>query len=63
MEARLEAVKRDTFGKNEARRLRAQGRIPAVLYGGPAADGKPQATPLAVDPKRGPDASSTASRA
>jgi large subunit ribosomal protein L25 len=51
MEARLEAVKRDTFGKNEARRLRARGHIPAVLYGGAAADGKPQATPIAVDPK------------
>ncbi len=52
MEARLEAVKRDTFGKNEARRLRAKGSIPAVLYGGgAAADGKPQATPIAVDPK------------
>ena len=52
MEARLEAVKRETFGKNEARRLRVKGNIPAVLYGGPAADGKPQATPIAVDPKR-----------
>jgi large subunit ribosomal protein L25 len=51
MEARLEAVKRDTFGKNEARRLRARGNIPAVLYGGAAADGPPQATPIAVDPK------------
>jgi len=51
MEARLEAVKRDTFGKNEARRLRARGHIPAVLYGGVAVDGKPQATPIAVDPK------------
>lgn len=51
MEARLEAVKRDSFGKNEARRLRATGSIPAVLYGGAAADGKPQATPIAVDPK------------
>lgn len=51
MEARLEAVKRDTFGKNEARRLRAKGNIPAVLYGGAAADGTPQATPIAVDPK------------
>ena len=52
MEARLEAVKRDTFGKNEARRLRARGHIPAVLYGGPSAGGAPQATPIAVDPKR-----------
>jgi large subunit ribosomal protein L25 len=51
MEARLEAVKRDTFGKNEARRLRARGHIPAILYGGVSADGKPQATPIAVDPK------------
>jgi large subunit ribosomal protein L25 len=51
MEARLEAVKRETFGKNEARRLRAKGTIPAVLYGGVAADGTPQATPIAVDPK------------
>ena len=51
MEARLEAVKRDTFGKNEARRLRVKGHIPAVLYGGAAVDGKPQATPIAVDPK------------
>ena len=51
MEARLEAVKRETFGKNEARRLRASGNIPAVLYGGAAADGQPQATPIAVDPK------------
>jgi large subunit ribosomal protein L25 len=51
MEARLEAVKRDTHGKNEARRLRAKGSIPAVLYGGAAADGRPQATPIAVDPK------------
>jgi len=51
MEARLEAVKRETFGKNEARRLRVKGNIPAVLYGGVAADGKPQATPIAVDPK------------
>ena len=52
MEARLEAVKRETKGKNEARRLRVQGRIPAVLYGGVAgADGKPLATSIAVDPK------------
>jgi len=33
-------------GKNEARRLRAQGRIPAVLYGA-----KKQTVALAVDPK------------
>jgi large subunit ribosomal protein L25 len=51
MEARLEAVKRGTFGKNEAHRTRAAGRIPAVLYGGAVQDGKPVATPIAVDPK------------
>ena len=33
MDATLEASKRDGRGKNEARRLRASGRIPAVLYG------------------------------
>jgi large subunit ribosomal protein L25 len=46
MAATLEATVRETRGKNEARRLRAQGRIPAVLYGG--ADG---AQALSVDPK------------
>ena len=52
MEARLEAVKRDTKGKNEARRLRVAGRIPAVaVRRRRRADGKPQATPIAVDPK------------
>jgi len=51
MEARLEAVKRETKGKNEARRLRVAGQIPAVLYGGVMVEGKPQATPIAVDPK------------
>jgi large subunit ribosomal protein L25 len=51
MEARLEAVKRSTFGKNEANRTRAAGQIPAVLYGGVIVDGKPQAMPIAVDPK------------
>jgi large subunit ribosomal protein L25 len=30
----VEASRRDSRGKNEARRLRRQGRIPAVLYGG-----------------------------
>jgi large subunit ribosomal protein L25 len=47
MDATLEATTRDTFGKNEARRTRREGRVPAVLYGG---DGK-EATPIAVPPK------------
>jgi large subunit ribosomal protein L25 len=47
MEAVLQAEKRDTRGKNEARRLRAAGRIPAVVYGA----GKDKAVEIAVDPK------------
>jgi large subunit ribosomal protein L25 len=46
MEATLEATARDTFGKNEARRTRREGRVPAVLYGGDKG-----ATPIAVPPK------------
>jgi len=52
MEAVLEAVKRDRFGKNEAGRLRREGQLPSVLYGGAAgASGKPEATPITVEPK------------
>ena len=47
MDATLEAVKRETRGKNEARRLRVAGRIPAVVYGG--TDKEPLA--VSVDPK------------
>ena len=47
MESTLQVEKRDGRGKNEARRLRAQGRIPAVVYG--AEKGK--TTTIAVDPK------------
>ena len=46
MEAVLEAVRREQFGRNEAGRLRRAGRIPAVLYG----EAK-TAESLAVDPK------------
>jgi large subunit ribosomal protein L25 len=46
MEAVLEAVRRDRFGRNEAGRLRREGRIPAVLYGEAKA-----AEPIAVEPK------------
>src|SRR4051794_13846219 len=47
MDATLQAEKREGRGKNEARRLRASGRIPAVVYG---AD-KGKAVEIAVDPK------------
>jgi large subunit ribosomal protein L25 len=47
MDATLQADRRDGRGKNEARRLRASGRIPAVVYG--AEKGK--AVEIAVDPK------------
>src|SRR3954470_17969718 len=54
MEAILEATARDTFGKNEARRTRREGRVPAVLYGATgdaAGNGNRNATPIAVQPK------------
>ena len=47
MNATLQADKREGRGKNEARRLRASGRIPAVLYGAE----KNKAVEIAVDPK------------
>lgn len=51
MDAILEAVKRDTRGKNEARRLRAAGRIPAVVYGAQKAGESGKTVEVAVDPK------------
>jgi large subunit ribosomal protein L25 len=51
MEATLEAVKRETRGKNEARRLRAAGRIPAVIYGAQKEGETGKNLPVAVDPK------------
>jgi len=53
MEATLEAVKRSTAGKNaknEARRLRAAGSVPAVVYGASTGDA-PASLPVSVDPK------------
>ena len=47
MEVTLNAEKRSTRGKNEARRLRQAERMPAVVYGGGGAG----ATAIAVDPK------------
>lgn len=51
MEAVLDAVKRGTKGKNEARRLRASGKIPATLYGAQKAGDSPAPETVAVDPK------------
>jgi large subunit ribosomal protein L25 len=50
-EAVLDAVKRSTRGKNEARRLRAAGKIPATLYGAQKAGDAPAPESVAVDPK------------
>jgi len=51
MEAVLEATVRDSRGKNEARRMRAAGRVPAVLYGGVGDKGQREATAISVEPK------------
>ena len=51
MEAVLEATTRETFGKNEARRTRRDGRVPAVVYGGSSDGARPTAVPIAVEPK------------
>jgi large subunit ribosomal protein L25 len=51
MDAVLDATARDTFGKNEARRTRRAGQMPAVVYGAASGDEGRDATPIAVDPK------------
>jgi large subunit ribosomal protein L25 len=51
MDATLEVIKRDGRGKNEARRLRAAGRLPAVVYGQRKEGKLPEGVPVAVDPK------------
>jgi large subunit ribosomal protein L25 len=51
MDATLDAKKRDGRGKNEARRLRVSGRIPAVVYGARKDGQVPEGLPVAVDPK------------
>jgi large subunit ribosomal protein L25 len=50
MEAILEATARESRGKNEARRTRASGRVPAVLYGA-SSGGKNETTAISVEPK------------
>src|SRR5438874_9416361 len=51
MEAVLEATVRESRGKNEARRTRAGGRVPAVLYGAMGEKGQREATAITVEPK------------
>jgi len=51
MDAILDAVKRTTKGKNEARRLRVAGKIPATLYGAQKAGDKPAPESVTIDPK------------
>jgi|SRR5580765_2281733 len=51
METTLEATSRDSFGKNEARRTRRDGRVPAVLYGATGDTASREATAIAVDPR------------
>ena len=51
MEAILDAAKRNTKGKNEARRLRAAGRLPAVVYGAQKIGDAPAPESVSVDPK------------
>ena len=47
MQATLAAATRNTRGKNEARRLRSAGRLPAVVYGGTPVESRS----VEVDPK------------
>jgi large subunit ribosomal protein L25 len=51
MEATLDAVRREARGKNEARRLRAAGSIPGVVYGTRKEGTLAQGVAVAVDPK------------
>jgi large subunit ribosomal protein L25 len=51
METTLQAVKRGDRGKNEARRLRASGRLPAVVYGRTGDAKGAGALPVSVVPK------------
>ena len=51
MEVTLVAEKRTDKGKNQARRHRAAGRLPAVVYGPGTGGTAEQAIPVTVDPK------------
>ncbi len=51
MDAVLDATVRETIGKNEARRTRREGKVPAVVYGAVTEGGNREAVSIAVDPK------------
>lgn len=51
MEAVLDATVRETIGKNEARRTRRAGQVPAVVYGAASEGASRDAVSIAVDPK------------
>jgi large subunit ribosomal protein L25 len=52
MDATLDVVTRTGRGKNEARRLRAGGQIPAVVYGAHKKGEAPEGVAVATDPKQ-----------
>jgi large subunit ribosomal protein L25 len=51
MEALLDATVRTTIGKNEARRTRREGKVPAVVYGASSEGGTRDAVAISVEPK------------
>jgi large subunit ribosomal protein L25 len=51
MEALLDATVRTTIGKNEARRTRREGKVPAVVYGAASEGGSRDAVAISVEPK------------
>ena len=51
MDATLDVVKRTGKGKNEARRLRVGGQIPAVVYGARKKGKPPEGVAVSTDPK------------
>lgn len=51
MEALLDATVRTTIGKNEARRTRREGKVPAVVYGAASEGASRDAVSISVDPK------------
>ena len=51
MEALLDATVRTTIGKNEARRTRREGKVPATVYGAASEGASRDAVSISVDPK------------